>query len=314
MGLDDIIGGIRQAAGRNPATQRLLEEAEGYLQAQGKRVVSSLAGGMKSGGGAGLRRGLQEMAQSGSPGKALLSGGVEAIKSSLGKKGGGGKPSLFIEDIDIGVPVSTAYNQWTQYQEFASFMKGIENVEAQDPQKSTWRGKIGPSRRQWEAHVVEQIPDRRIVWESKGEKGSTKGVVTFHPLADDLTKLLLVMEYYPQGPVEKVGNWMRLQGRRVHLDLMAFRRHITLQGEESGAWRGVIEEGEVRDEGGAEEDDRDGEQPRQEDETRDEDGAQHDRDDEQPRQEDGGESGGGRSSRRQNGAPRRQRELEGARN
>ncbi|WP_232291985.1 SRPBCC family protein [Frankia sp. QA3] len=91
--------------------------------------------------------------------------------------------------------------------------------------------KVFKSRRSWAAKVQEQIPDRRIVWTSEGAKGSTRGAVTFHPLADDLTRILLVIEYYPSGFMEKTGNLWRAGGRRARLDLKNFRRHITMQGE-----------------------------------------------------------------------------------
>src|SRR5437763_10757868 len=89
------------------------------------------------------------------------------------------------------------------------------------------------------------MPDRRIVWTSDGKKGSTKGVVTFHPLADDLTRILLDIEYYPTGLVEKTGNIWRAVGRRARLDLKHFRRFVTMEGEATGSWRGEIRDGEV---------------------------------------------------------------------
>jgi hypothetical protein len=150
-----------------------------------------------------------------------------------------------IEDIHIGVPVDVAYDQWTQFQEFGSFTKGVESVEQADEVTTNWRAKVFRSRRSWKATVTEQIPDRRIAWTSEGAKGSTKGVVTFHPLADDLTQVLLVIEYYPQGLFEKTGNIWRAQGRRARLDLKHFRRFVMMRGEATGSWRGEIRDGEV---------------------------------------------------------------------
>jgi hypothetical protein len=110
---------------------------------------------------------------------------------------------------------------------------------------TNWRAKVFKSRRTWKATVTEQIPDRKIAWTSEGAKGSTKGVVTFHPLADDLTQVLLVLEYNPQGLFEKTGNLWRAQGRRARLDLKNFRRFIMTRGEATGSWRGEIRDGEV---------------------------------------------------------------------
>jgi uncharacterized membrane protein len=188
------------------------------------------------------------------PVKAALGGGVEAVKEKVGglfgrnKSGGAGgnkKVVSIIEDITVGVPVDVAYDQWTQFQEFAGFMKGVESVEQSDDVTTTWRAKVFKSRRSWKASVTEQVPDRRIAWTSEGAKGSTKGVVTFHPLADDLTQVLLVLEYYPQGLFEKTGNIWKAQGRRARLDLKNFRRFIMMRGEATGSWRGEIRDGEV---------------------------------------------------------------------
>jgi hypothetical protein len=104
---------------------------------------------------------------------------------------------------------------------------------------------VAKSRRNWKATVTEQIPDRKIAWTTEGGKGTTKGVVTFHPLADDLTQILLVIEYYPQGMFEKTGNIWRAPGRRARLDLKHFRRFIMMRGEATGSWRGEIRDGEV---------------------------------------------------------------------
>jgi hypothetical protein len=141
--------------------------------------------------------------------------------------------------------VSVAYNQWTQFKDFSRFMKGVESVEQTSETETNWRGKVFKSRRTWKATIQEQIPDERIVWTSEGAKGSTKGVVTFHPLGENLTRVLLALEYYPQGVVEKTGNIWRSAGRRTRLDLKNYRRFVMLEGQETGAWRGEIQEGKV---------------------------------------------------------------------
>ncbi|SDS79852.1 SRPBCC family protein [Actinopolymorpha singaporensis] len=171
--------------------------------------------------------------------------GGDGEKKGRGKGRSGPKMTNIIEDINVGVPVSVAYDQWTQFQEFGSFMKGIRGVDAKDEVESNWRGKVWWSTRSWSARVTEQIPDRKIAWTTDGAKGTTKGTVTFHPLADDLTKILVVVEYYPKGFMEKTANLWRAFGRRVRLDLKHFRRFVTTQGEASGSWRGEIRDGEV---------------------------------------------------------------------
>jgi uncharacterized membrane protein len=195
--------------------------------------------------------GAKRMAEGESPVKAAMGAMATKVKDKVkgvfGKGRGGGTPKAMniVESIDVGVPVSVAYNQWTQFQEFAKFMKGVEGVEQTSETESNWRVKVFKSRRSWKANITEQVPDRRIVWSSEGPKGSTQGVVTFHPLADDLTRVLLSMRYYPQGLFEKTGNIWRAGGRRARLDLKNYRTFIMSEGEETGSWRGEIHDGQV---------------------------------------------------------------------
>ena len=242
------------------------DAAKGYAMARGqdaaKRVGEKLSGVSGSlnetaeGGGfkaTAAGEAVRRTVSGESPVKAALGGIGSGIKEKVSgmfgrKKGGGSGNKKFmniIEDITVGVPVNVAYDQWTQFQEFASFMKGVESVDQTDELNSNWRVKVAKSRRNWKATVTEQIPDRKIAWTTEGGKGTVKGVVTFHPLADDLTQILLVMEYYPQGMFEKTGNIWRAQGRRTRLDLKHFRRFIMQRGEATGSWRGEIRDGEV---------------------------------------------------------------------
>jgi uncharacterized membrane protein len=259
-----LFGGLRTWASRNPATERLVAEAQQYAQAKGEQLLRGagqrLVGAIeRAGTGAAIDQATNEAAgttaKGGSPVRSLLSGATGAVRSVLGQGGqddegaeapaSGRTSTNIIEDIDVGVPVSVAYNQWTQFQEFSDFIKGVEGIDAADEVKSTWRVKVGPSRRSWEGEITEQIPDRRIAWTSQGAKGSTKGVVSFHPLADDLTRVMVVMEYTPVGPVERIGDMMRLQLRRVRLDLREYKKFISMRSEETGAWRGEIRDGRV---------------------------------------------------------------------
>lgn len=176
-----------------------------------------------------------------------VGGGVrDKARSLVGKgKRKPTKSTCIVEDIDIGAPVSEVYNQWTQFTEFATFTEGVEAVEQEDDVHSTWHLKVARARRTMRTTIREQIPDRRIVWTSEGSKGSTDGVVTFHPLADDLTKVLVVLTYYPQGVVERLANLWRIAGRRTRLDLRHFRRFVSMRGEATGSWRGEIRDAEV---------------------------------------------------------------------
>jgi uncharacterized membrane protein len=259
-------GGLFGALTHNPAVSKLGEAARGYAMARGSdaahKIGDKLTGVTGSlndtadGGGfkpTAVGEAAKRVTQGDNPVKAALGGVGAGIKEKVSglfgrkKSGGSGNKKFMsiIEDIQVGVPVNVAYDQWTQYQEFASFMKGVESVDQTDDVSSNWRAKVAKSRRNWKATVTEQIPDRKIAWTTEGAKGTTKGVVTFHPLADDLTQILLVMEYYPQGLFEKTGNIWRAQGRRARLDLKNFRRFIMQRGEATGSWRGEIRDGEV---------------------------------------------------------------------
>ncbi|MDQ6838845.1 MAG: SRPBCC family protein [Actinomycetota bacterium] len=171
-------------------------------------------------------------------------GKIGGVISAVKGKSGNSKPKLshLIEQhTDIAVARSTVYNQWTQLEMFPTITKGIESVQQEDDEKSKWTSKIGPSRRTWTGHVVEQIPDERIAWKSEGG-ASLQGVVTFHSLDVDLTRVLVQMEYKPKGPVEWVGNTLRIQRRRAARDLRLFKHYLELRNEETGAWRGRIDE------------------------------------------------------------------------
>ncbi|MBA0053699.1 SRPBCC family protein [Streptomyces sp. AJS327] len=163
-------------------------------------------------------------------------------------KAGDKKVTNIVEVIDIGVPLRTCYDHWTQFEEFSGFMKGVVEAERSEDDELTsdWKLKIGPSNRSWQATVREQVPDERIVWSSEGEKGSTQGVVSFHDVAPGLTRIVVVVEYTPDGFVEKTANIWRAQGRRLRLDLKHFQRYVSLGAEEPPeGWRGEIRDGKV---------------------------------------------------------------------
>jgi uncharacterized membrane protein len=144
------------------------------------------------------------------------------------------------ESIEIEVPVSTAYNQWTQFESFPQFMKGVEHVEQKDDTLLHWVAEIGGEKREWDAEITEQHPDHRIAWKALDQDGPN-GVVTFHKLDESLTKVMLQMEYEPEGVKESIGSTVGIDGHRVHNDLESFKDFIETRGSETGAWRGDIE-------------------------------------------------------------------------
>ena len=206
----------------------------------------------------GLVKGAAGSASEGkSPVGGALKGAMSGIKDKVtggggGGKGDGGKPTKatkIIEEIDVGVPVSVAYNQWTEFNDFPQFMRKVEKAEAEEETKISWKAQIFWSHRSWEATIQDQIPDERIVWRSKGQKGHVDGAVTFHELGPNLTRIIVVLEYYPQGLFERTGNIWRAQGRRVRAELQQFRRHVMtrtiLNPDDVEGWRGEIHDGEV---------------------------------------------------------------------
>ncbi|MER7541515.1 SRPBCC family protein [Spirillospora sp. NPDC127506] len=169
-----------------------------------------------------------------------------------GGKGGGGKKvkvTNIVEHIDVGAPRRLVYDQWTQFQDYPSFMKKVISVDQADETKLNWKAKIFWSARTWESTIIEQVPDDHIVWRSKGPKGHVDGTVSFHELSPNLTRVLVVLEYHPQGFMEKTGNLWRAQGRRARLELKHFRRYVMTQSltraDEIEGWRGEIRDSEV---------------------------------------------------------------------
>ncbi|MCD2198122.1 SRPBCC family protein [Actinomycetospora endophytica] len=153
------------------------------------------------------------------------------------------------EAQDVGVPIRVAYDQWTQFADFPSFMKKLESVNQEADEKSTWTAKVFWSRRSWTTTIREQVPDSHIIWVSSGAKGRADGIVSFHELAPNMTRIILILEYYPQGFMEKTGNIWRAVGRRARLEFKHFCRHVMMDTlinrEELEGWRGEIRDSEV---------------------------------------------------------------------
>ncbi|MEV4515444.1 SRPBCC family protein [Dactylosporangium sp. NPDC049525] len=252
--LREGVGGLASAAG---------ERVSATVGKKVGSVTERLTQYTEGGGSPGLKAaatGAKKMAEGDSPAKAMAGGGFagikEKVKGLFGKGGGKGADKNFnrkvtniVETIDVGVPIRVAYNQWTQFEDFPSFTKKVESVKRESDEKSSWKAQVWWSHRSWEATIVQQVPDSCIIWRSKGQKGRVDGTVTFHELAPELTRILVVLEYHPQGLFEQTGNLWRAQGRRARLEIKHFRRHVMtrtiLKPDEVEGWRGEIRDGEV---------------------------------------------------------------------
>jgi uncharacterized membrane protein len=165
---------------------------------------------------------------------------MAAAKAISGDDGPLFKQRLIIqEQIDIAVPRRIVYDQWTQFEDMADRTRAVQNVDQEDDENTSWQAKMLFSTRNFDAEIVQQVPDRRIVWESSGDVDH-RGVVSFHELAEDLTRVQVEMEYHPTGFVEKFGNLFLTVRHRVRKDLRLFRHHLELEAEATGAWRGQI--------------------------------------------------------------------------
>jgi uncharacterized membrane protein len=154
-------------------------------------------------------------------------------------------PTMIEQEIEVDVPVSTAYNQWTQFEQFPTFMEGVDEVKQLDDTLLHWAATVAGKKAEWDAKIIEQKPDERIAWESVDGK-QTRGAVTFAPAGGPARTLVrLHMSYTPDGMTEKVGSAAGLDARRVRGDLERFRDLIEARKAESGAWRGEIKDGET---------------------------------------------------------------------
>jgi uncharacterized membrane protein len=141
--------------------------------------------------------------------------------------------------IDVNVPVRTAYNQWTQFEEFPRFMEGVESVKQLDDTTLNWVANVGGERKEWRARITEQVPDHHMAWRSDGGD-FTSGVVSFQGFGPDKTKVTVKLNYEPKGMAEKLGDMLGLVSRRVQGDMERFKSFIESKGHETGAWRGTV--------------------------------------------------------------------------
>jgi uncharacterized membrane protein len=147
--------------------------------------------------------------------------------------------------IDVDVPVRTAYNQWTQFEEFPEFMEGVEYVSQIDDTHLRWKADIAGTAYEWEAEITEQRPDERVAWKTTSGKGHS-GVVTFHRLGEDETRVMVQVDWEPEGVKESTGSALGFDDRRVKDDLERFKKLIEGRGAESGAWRGEVDQTATR--------------------------------------------------------------------
>jgi uncharacterized membrane protein len=189
----------------------------------------------------GLRNSLLLAGVGGGVGVALAVA-VRKRASSMPSFGGGTASHVVESSIEVAVPVSVAYNQWTQFEEFPQFMEGVEQVRQLDDTRLHWVASVGGRRAEWDAKILEQHPDRQISWISEDGK-KTRGTVTFESLGEDRTLVHLSLGYQAEGFVEAVGSAAGLDRRRVEGDLARFKELIEGRGTPTGAWREDISAG-----------------------------------------------------------------------
>ena len=145
------------------------------------------------------------------------------------------------ESVEVEVPVETAYNQWTQFEEFPQFMEGIESVQQLDDTHLLWSAEVGGKKEEWRAEITEQHPDHRVAWKAT-EGRENAGVVTFHRIDENSTRVMVQMDWEPDGAVETVGAAVGADSRRVKGDLKRYKELVEQRGSETGAWRGEVKQ------------------------------------------------------------------------
>jgi uncharacterized membrane protein len=169
---------------------------------------------------------------------ALAAGGY-LISKQLRKSRGPGVGSTIEEAIEVDVPVRTAYNQWTQFEDMPRFMDSVKEVRQLDDKHLHWRASIAGKEEEWDAEITEQIPDQRIAWRSTSGVRNA-GAVTFQKLSDAKTRIMLQMDYDPESLEEKIGDALGLVKMQTKSNLKRFKEFVERRGAETGAWRGTI--------------------------------------------------------------------------
>lgn len=168
---------------------------------------------------------------------AVAAGGV--ILSKAMKRSRSGELSTVTESIEVNVPVSTAYNQFTQFEEFPQFMSSVQEIRQLTDTRLHWRATVAGMEKEWDAEITEQIPDRRIAWRSISGVAN-EGIVTFDPVSDDRTRITLQMSYLPESMTEEVGDSFGAVKLQAKENLRKFKKLLENRGVETGAWRGTV--------------------------------------------------------------------------
>lgn len=254
-----VLAGAVPLAGK--AVKRLvMKRVAGSGAEKGSGLVEKLTEGAKDTVGKGVKDAVGETAEKagGAPGiakevgKKMIPGlGGDGGKGDKGKKGtpgvGKGRRMPVQQAVDIAVPLSTAYNQWTQFEEWPQFMHRLDQATQEDDCTVSFRTKLWGMSKEFTGQIVEQRPDERIQWSVK-EGVIHTGVVTFHELAPRLTRVQVSLDVEPGSWKEKAARGMRHVKRAVRADLARFKAYIEMQEVETGAWRGVIHDGELVEE------------------------------------------------------------------
>jgi uncharacterized membrane protein len=257
---DELRSIVREAALEvlGPVARKATTDAAKYAVSQGPRLAKDtvapkikdvMGPRIEEAGGAGNLAKNALASVTGSEG--VLSKVGEGLLSKVGVGDGAdalgtgkGRRLPVQESVDVAVPIENAYNQFTQFEEFPQFMHRVEKVEQRDDTHLVWHEKIWGVNRQWEAEITEQRPNERIAWKSLSGTATT-GVVTFHSLSDRLTRIEVNLDFQPHGLFEKTASGLRMSRRALKSDLMRFKAFIETREDETGAWRGAIEEAEV---------------------------------------------------------------------
>ena len=243
-----------------PAVKSAAGSAAGYAVNKGPELVKDKLGSMGDGGGAEelAKKALSSAGPVGKVASKLGAGGKIADSLGLGSDDdddgegegaeadatGSGRRMPVQQAIDVAVPLETAYNQWTQFEEYPDFMHRVDSASQEDETHVKFTEKMWGFSRDFNAEIIEQRPNERIVWRSEdGLKNA--GVVTFHELAERLTRIEMTVDFMPQGFFEKLARGTRFSKRAIRADMHRFKAYIEMQEEEDGAWRGAIEDGEV---------------------------------------------------------------------
>jgi uncharacterized membrane protein len=221
----------------NPAAQQFTEQAGKYAAAKAASmapaIINKVAGGGAAGNTAqGATEGITKAGKEGKGKLGTLMSTVGGAFKGMFKSSGSKRPTAIVEHLFIGAPVDVVFDRWADYQDWAKFMKGPESVDItsseDEEEQSNWKAKVWWSRRSWTATVTEFDLDEKIKWKTEANKGTVDGVVTFTPLGENLTLVVLVIEYRSKGAFEWTANRWRAVGRRARLDLKHFSRHVMM--------------------------------------------------------------------------------------